>query len=172
MRMKISGFVPKRAISARMSIIPGKIDENIGALMQQQTIFLEPDWDLDFGKPPQVELRLIQRTMTGLYALCIAHSAVRVGDTFRHMKWFQPQQVPNHHDGHLLAQIRLEVTSLVAFHNVLNRVSAGMNVGIEFSGDAEPLLEILEEEGWCNFQGQYHQWAENGQAMPKFLLVR
>lgn len=148
------------------------IDELIGAFMQHQTTFLEPDWDLDFGKPPQLELRLIQRAATGLYALCVAHSAVRVGDTFRRLEWFQPQQVPDRHSGHLLTQVRLEARSLVAFHNVLNRVSAGMNVGIELAGDPAALLRVLEDEGWCYINGHYHQWADSVQNMPKILLVR
>ncbi|MCA9914147.1 MAG: hypothetical protein KC496_12395, partial [Anaerolineae bacterium] len=144
-----------------------KLDESIGAFMQQRTVFLQPDWDLDFGNSPQVEIRLVQPTMTGLYALCVAHSAVRVGDTFHRVEWFQPQQVPDHKHGRLLAEVRLEVTRLIAFHNVLNRASAGMNVGMELSGDGVSLLDVLQGQGWCYSDGLYHHWVETVQDMPK-----
>jgi len=144
----------------------------LGHFMQQQTIFLEPDWDLDFGKPPQFELRFVQARTVGLYILGIAHSSIQIGDRFRRVDWYHPQRVPSTRDGMSLAGVRLRVVSLTSFHNVLNRVPAGMNVGIEFSGDATPLLNVLDEQGWLYSAGQYHQWVDQVVAMPKLILTR
>lgn len=140
--------------------------------MQQQTIFLEPDWDLDFGKSPQLEMRLVQITDNGVYVLGIAHSSIQIGDTFRRVQWFHPQQVPGKRNGVEVARLRLEVVSLMAFHNALNRAPAGMNVGVEFVGDAAPLYDALEEQGWVYHERQYHNWADQVIEMPKLMLVK
>ncbi len=117
-------------------------------------------------------MRFVQMTSSGVYVLGVAHSSIQVGDRFHRVKWFPPREVPDAHSGQSLARVRLKVVSMTAFHNVINRAHAAMNVGIEFEGDGLPLLNALDEQGWCYDQGQYHQWAERVDAMPKLVLTR
>lgn len=140
--------------------------------MKQQTTHLEPDWSMDFGKVPEVEIRLVQTQHEGLYVLGITHSDVRVGDKFRGVYKYAPGHPMTHASRTSLMSVDLCVKTITSFHNRLNRIPAHMNVGLELAGDDTALLHLLHEECWTQSDNQYHQWAERVEDTVKLTLSR
>lgn len=140
--------------------------------MRQATVVLEPDWGLDFGKPPQFEIRMIQEQDGALFVLGVAHSSIKVGDRFHTLQQVPAQQIPDEHHGNALTTVHLRVKSITAFHNALNRANAGMTVALVLTGEWSTLPAVLQAEGWTYAAGQYHQWADAVEMMPKLLLSR
>jgi hypothetical protein len=140
--------------------------------MRQNQVILEPNWGLDSGQPPQLEMRFIKRRAGQLYVLGITHSAIALGDTFTKICQYAPHENPQVNAGQALDSVRLKIVSITAYHNQLNRANVDMTVGVLLKGDTYPLLARLGAQNWTNADGQYHQWRDTITATHKLILTR
>jgi|GEM_PF-7078259 len=140
--------------------------------MSQETIMLEPDWGIDFGKPPQLEIRFVEVRDDILYVLGVSHSSIKVGDRFRILRQFEPQANVQDTIGNHLAKLDLRVKSITAYHNQLNRVNADMTAGLELTGKWDNLLPVLEKIGWTQSESAGHQWRDTVTESEKLILTK
>ena len=139
--------------------------------MKRKTMTLEPDWGIDFGKPPQIEVRLVEVQGNNLYVIGITHSTIKVGDIFTKICIYSARQNPEDTICDAPETISLKVRSISAYHNSLSQVNTDMTVGMVLQGDATPLTEMIDLLDWTFDAGQYHQWTDKLSEATKMILT-
>lgn len=140
--------------------------------MTHKTIKLEPDWGVDFGQSPQLEIRHIEDRKGRLYILGVSHSAIKIGDKLKTLQCFPTYANPQDVIGIDLMTLNLRVISITAYYRQLNRINAGMTVGIELEGNWSNLFSVLCEHGWTMDNNKSHQWCDNLLKTEKLILTR
>lgn len=140
--------------------------------MKRQIKMVEPDWGIDFGKPPQIEVRLVEVQGNNLYIIGITHSTIKVGDIFTKICLYSARQNPDDTICDAPETINLKVRSISAYRNSLRQVNADMTVGMVLQGDTEPLTEMIDMLDWTQDNGQYHQWTDTISEATKMILTK
>ncbi|MEO0597378.1 MAG: hypothetical protein AAF126_14820 [Chloroflexota bacterium] len=136
-----------------------------------QHITLEPDWGFDIGKTPQFEVRFVEKHEDYIFVLGISHSGIKVGDRFKVLRRFNPQENIQDRIGDDLVHISLRVAEIHAYHNQLNRINADMTAALHLVGDAESLQATLDDLGWTGDGRNHHQWNERVSDNDKLILT-
>lgn len=140
--------------------------------MKRKTMTLEHDWGIDFGKPPQIEVRLLEVQGNNLYLIGITHSTIKIGDIFTKICLYSARQNPDDTICDAPETISLKVRSISAFHNSLSQANADMTVAMVLQGDTIPLTDMVDMLDWTFDNGQYHQWTDTLAEATKMILTK
>lgn len=137
-----------------------------------QHITLEPDWGFDIGKTPQFEIRYVEQRERFIFVLGISHSGIKVGDRFKVLRRFDPQDNIQDRMGEDVVHITLRVDAIHAYHNQLNRINADMTAALHLVGDGDSLQTALDDLGWTGDGRNHHQWNTRVSDNHKLILTR
>ncbi len=105
---------------------------------------IEPDWGMDIGKSPQLEIQTVNVHDGVLHVLGRVVNSIKVGDRFKHV---EHSTADASDDEVAVATVNLRVKSISAYRKNLNRVNAGMSAELQLTGEWDALLDIVDQQG-------------------------